>query len=79
MPNPFNSSTVIKYFIPLQIARAQIKISDANGQVVKTIALNSKGVGETTIAVGSLPAGNYFYTLWLDGKNTLTKTMVIAK
>jgi hypothetical protein len=68
-PNPTSSSTTIKYFIPGQILNALIKITNTNGQVIRSVNLSSKTNGQITIPTNDLMAGTYFYSLIVDGKN----------
>ncbi len=79
IPNPFSSNTVIRYYIPANTVNAQLVINDASGNVLKTIALNTKGNGQTTITAGTFSQGNYFYFLLIDGKKSATKQMIIAR
>lgn len=78
-PNPFNSNTIISYFIPPTTKNAQLIVSTANGQSLKTISLNSNGEGQAIIRGGELAAGNYFYTLVADGKRVDTKQMILTR
>jgi hypothetical protein len=78
-PNPFNNTTIIRYYIPSNINAAQIIITDANAHVLKNISLNSKGSGEIAIGAGTLPSGNYIYSLIVDGKKIDSKQMVLTK
>jgi DNA repair exonuclease SbcCD ATPase subunit len=78
-PNPFYSTTVIRYYIPSFITHASLVVTNASGQILKTIVLNERGSGQTTISAGTLAAGNYFYSLIIDGKTTATKQMVLTK
>jgi hypothetical protein len=73
-PNPFSSNTIIRYYIPSNANSAQIIVSDVSGHELKTISL-SKGVGQTAITAGTLAAGNYNYTLIVDGKKVDAKHM----
>lgn len=77
-PNPFNQNTTVKYFIPQQTNNALIKITNVNGVEVKSITLTQKGNGQINIEAGGLTAGIYFYSLYMDGKKTDTRQMVIA-
>ncbi len=76
-PNPFTSNTVIKYYLPATTKTAQLTITDCKGTTLKTIALSNKGNAQVTLSAGSLTAGNYFYSLIVDGKRTDTKQMQI--
>jgi trimeric autotransporter adhesin len=77
-PNPFNNTTVINYFIPDNEAAAKLVITDLRGATVKNIAL-TKGKGQLTIHSGTLPAGEYIYTLWLGERQIESKRMLIAR
>jgi hypothetical protein len=79
MPNPFNSNTIISYFIPAGATSSQLIISDAGGQIIKTFGISSQGEGLTTIYAGELASGIYFYTLIVNGNKIDTKKMVITK
>ena len=76
-PNPCNQSTIIKYTVPQQALNAVIKITNANGQEIKSISINQKGNGQVNIEAGSLTAGTYFYSLFADGKKIDTKQMTV--
>lgn len=78
-PNPFTHSTVINYYVPVKTNNAQLMISDASGGVLKTIVLSSKGNGQVTVTTDGFAAGNYFYTLIIDGKKAATRQMVLAR
>ena len=77
-PNPFNSNTVIQYYIPDNARHAQIRIIDVTGRVVKTFNA-PKGEGRINIGSGELAAGNYSYTLYVDNKTADTKQMLLLK
>ena len=55
-----------------------IKISNTNGQGIKSINLSAKNSGQITIQTNNLIAGTYFYSLIVDGKTIDTKKMVIT-
>lgn len=78
-PNPFSSNTIIKYFVPASVSTAQIIITDNKGATIKTINLTQKGNGQVTLSAVSLAAGNYFYSLIVDGKKADTKQMQLVK
>ncbi len=77
-PNPFNSNTVISYYVPDDAGHAQIAITDVSGRVIKTFNA-PKGDGIINIRSGELSAGNYNYTLIVDSKRVDTKKMVLLK
>lgn len=78
-PNPFNTSTVIRFNIPSGINQAQLVVYNANGTAVKSFAVNNSGMGQVTIDAGSLTSGQYKYSLLIDGKQVDSKSMVLTK
>ena len=78
-PNPFQNSTTIRYFIPEQVQTAEMRISDANGKIVKTVVIDARGQAQSNLQTDFLSAGNYFYTLVLDGQVLETKQMLLTK
>ncbi|MFN0276878.1 MAG: T9SS type A sorting domain-containing protein, partial [Chitinophagales bacterium] len=78
IPNPFTGKTNINYFVPLTSTSAQIKIANANGQSL-FLADVKLGSGVLEIEASQLAAGNYSYTLIVDGRVVDTKLMVIQK
>ncbi|TDW97192.1 T9SS type A sorting domain-containing protein [Dinghuibacter silviterrae] len=76
-PNPFITTTTIPYHIPEKSNIVQLSITDANGNVLKTVRIQSKGDGQEIIPAAGLAPGTYFYTLTIDGKIVGTKKMVL--
>lgn len=78
-PNPFNSSTKIKFSIPIS-EFVQIKIYDLLGKEIKTLLNEYKSLGtyELTFDANNLPSGVYFYTL-SAGNFTSTKKLILLK
>ncbi len=79
VPNPFNSSSSISYYIPSGFHNAQLMITDASGKILKTYAITQTGSGKQMISGGELANGMYQYSLLVDGKIIDTKKMVISK
>lgn len=79
IPNPFNNYTVIKYELPQQAKQAVINITAADGKIVKSVTLITKGNGQLNLQTSELAAGTYRYSLIVDGKLINTKTMVLMK
>ena len=75
IPNPFNQSTIINYFLPETIISAQINFYDQRGMLLKSIPLNEKGTGSIELQQRDLAAGTYSYQLVVDGKVIDTKKM----
>jgi trimeric autotransporter adhesin len=78
-PNPFYSSTIIGYYIPVNVSNAQIVVYDVNGQRLKMFNIADKGIGQLNISGGTLPSGTYMYSLFADGKKVDTKRLVLTK
>jgi hypothetical protein len=78
-PNPFNSATIIRYHLPQSAGSAKVVITDMSGKMIKSISLSSRGTGEVSLNGGTLAAGSYNYTLWVEGKQIDSKKMVISK
>ncbi|CAN5554715.1 hypothetical protein BH10BAC2_BH10BAC2_40850 [soil metagenome] len=78
-PNPFSSSTAIRYTIPASANKAQIIVTNSAGNTVKTFILAGKGAGNVTINANELSIGSYYYTLIVDGKKADSKKMVLIR
>jgi trimeric autotransporter adhesin len=78
-PNPVSGSTLIRYSIPSSIVSATLNITNAKGQVVKTLTLSNRGVGQVSLNTQALASGTYNYTLYVDGKQIDTKRLVVAR
>lgn len=76
-PNPFNSSTSIKYSIP-QNKTASIAVFDLNGKML--LQYNElRGNSQVTINGSTLQAGMYLYSLLVNGEEIITKKMILTK
>lgn len=78
-PNPFNQVTSIEYFIPENTANASLKVFDVNGKVIQDVAIAQTGAGVLELSANNLQSGQYFYSLYADGKLVSTKKMILAK
>ncbi len=78
VPNPFNGSSYISYYIPQGFHSAQLMVVDISGNVLKTYALANSGYGKRVISGSEMAAGMYQYSLLIDGKLIDTKKMVKA-
>lgn len=77
-PNPFNLTTVIKYYLPESISSAQIKIYDLQGEQVLNHDINSTGEGSLKIQASQLNPGVYIYSLVAVNGYSDSKQMVIT-
>ncbi|MEN0047678.1 MAG: tail fiber domain-containing protein [Bacteroidota bacterium] len=77
-PNPFNEKTNIQYFIPKETNTATLRITGANGRIIKEIPITATGEGQIELETSTLNIGNYFYSLLLDGQLFETKQMILS-
>ena len=63
-PNPFNSSTRIRYALPQQ-APVRLAVYDLQGRLVDVLVERDQPAGrhEVIFEAGALPSGGYFYRL----------------
>ena len=79
-PNPFDGSTVIRYFIPenMQI-EAYMVFYDSYGNEIKKVEVKETGAGKIEANAQNLAAGIYSYSLIVNGKVVDTKKMMKNK
>ncbi|WP_452226493.1 T9SS type A sorting domain-containing protein [Lacinutrix cladophorae] len=77
IPNPFQSTTTINYFIPNKYNTANIQVVSSLGQVVYDIPVTKFGDGSVTLTKNNLQSSVYFYTLYVDGEKIDTKRLVV--
>ncbi|CAM1344585.1 T9SS type A sorting domain-containing protein [Tenacibaculum amylolyticum] len=77
IPNPFNGTTSIKYYVPDTYEKAAIVFSNTSGQIIDTVHLKERGEKELYFNSASLPVGIYFYTLYVNNHKVATKKMII--
>jgi hypothetical protein len=78
-PNPFNQTTVIKYYLPSNAGNASISITDMNGKIVKNIPVTTKGSGQLALQAEMLTSGTYNYSLIINGRSLYTKKMIMIQ
>lgn len=78
-PNPFHQQTVIKYFIPAGAGNAYLQVTAADGSLLGKVDIRGSGAGQVTIQANAYPAGNYFYSLVVDGEVVGTRQMVLTR
>jgi len=76
VPNPFAEQTVISYFLPDDVKKAQMLFYNNIGKLINSFDLEQRGHGEINVFAGDLSSGIYTYTLVVDGKIFETKRMV---
>lgn len=75
IPNPFDQSTTIKYFVP-ENSEAQIIFYDEFGNKINELNVTERGMGQINISASNLAAGMYSYSLIVNGKLIDTKKMI---
>jgi len=78
IPNPFNGTTTISYYLSEKSKDAYINFYSSSGTLLKSIRL-TEGKGTVNLKASELAAGVYRYCLVMDGKVIDTKQMVQSK
>jgi hypothetical protein len=77
-PNPFSSSTKVKYTIPNGSFSAYLTILDSSGKIVSNKKLSHiPGTREKTIFADGMPPGVYYLSLFVDHIKTKTVKMIV--
>jgi hypothetical protein len=79
VPNPFDGSCYISYYIPSGMHNAELLITDISGHTLKSYSLATSGYGKQTIYGSELISRMYRYSLVIDGKLIDTKKMVVVR
>gem|GEM_PF-1389235 len=77
IPNPFQASTTIPYFIPVAAGKAEIRIMDLEGRVRERFPLAQDGAGSVVFQHQGWAPGTYFYGLFLQGKPVQVREMLL--
>ena len=77
-PNPASNVAVLNYSISLPDIEAKIIVHDLLGTMTRDYPLNQF---EKTLKIDTqdFKEGIYFYTLYTDGENKVTKKLIIKK
>ena len=78
-PNPFDNSTIIRYFISENSIQPKIIFQDETGATINETAITQKGLGSIQVNAATLNGGIYTYSLQVDGKIIDSKKMLKAK
>ncbi|MEO5571230.1 MAG: tail fiber domain-containing protein [Bacteroidia bacterium] len=79
IPNPFNRSTEIRYFIPENAINPKIIFQDDTGRTINETAIREKGQASIELNAVSLNSGIYTYSLQINGKIIDSKKMLKSK
>lgn len=78
-PNPYQTTTEIKFFIPRGLSNVQIEVRDVKGVLLQTFQIDDAGYGQINIDGTRLSAGSYLYFLSVDGEAVDSKVMILNK
>ncbi len=78
-PNPFRGTSIIRYNIPASAKSAHLNITGPDGKLVKSFTLTKFGQGQITIDGSTFSAGTFSYSLYVNGKLSDSKRMVLTK
>lgn len=76
VPNPFTDQTVISFFIPPSVKKAQLTIYDHSGNSVKSFNLTQRGEGSVSFNASNFGHGLYTYSIVVDGIVSESKKMI---
>jgi len=83
-PNPFNPSTMIRYYLPERM-RVRLEVYDVAGRLVARLVDGEQGQGEKTVrwnglgAHGASVSSGVFYCRLQAGKDVVSRTMVLLR
>ena len=78
-PNPFSSSTIIYYYLPVSTGNSYIKVFDANGKLINSYKLTNTGYAHLEVKAGDIAQGTFTYILEVNNKQVDSKKMILAK
>lgn len=78
VPNPFNNTTEIGYYVPDNILNTEIQISDITGKKIVSYCIKP-GQGVIEIDASHFTNGIYIYKLIVNGAVIENKKMVVIK
>ncbi|MEO7960710.1 MAG: tail fiber domain-containing protein, partial [Ginsengibacter sp.] len=78
-PNPLDKMTTIRYSLPQNSKSASLLVRDMNGKAIRQVQLGNSLQGNVNFDATGLAAGNYTYSILVDGKLASTKIMTVAK
>jgi trimeric autotransporter adhesin len=78
-PNPTQGTVLIHYYVPQNSRTANLVFTDIKGAILKSLTISTKGAGQLTINTVAWAAGTYTYTLYINGTQTDSKKLVVAR
>jgi hypothetical protein len=77
VPNPVSGYTVITSSLPSSVTIAEIRVTDITGKMLRTVSLSNNGNGQIDLDVSDFKAGNYYYSLWVNGSLVVTRQLTV--
>ncbi len=77
IPNPFESETIIQYFVPHNVSSAKIIFSNSQGRLLYSYTINDSGHGELQVKMNQFIPGTYIYSLYLDEGIVASRKMIV--
>jgi Chaperone of endosialidase/Secretion system C-terminal sorting domain len=77
-PNPFTSTTTIRYTLPADVRNATLAIFDMSGRLQQQYN-NLNGSSQVLVNGGSLQPGMYTYALLVKGQEVMSKKMILTR
>lgn len=78
-PNPFSSSSEIRFYLPEGASQASLFVYDMQGSQIKRFDITERGETGVFINGNELDAGMYIYSLIVDGREIDAKRMVLTR
>jgi Chaperone of endosialidase len=78
-PNPFSQSTTIQYSLPDSYSSASLVLTSSNGVTMRNYTLKGRARGSVVLNANELSAGNYTYSLIVDGVVISSKNLMLTK
>jgi hypothetical protein len=79
IPNPFNQTTSIEFYMPSTVQKAVFYVYDLQGKQIKSMTLAERGNGIVIIQGSELLPGIYYYSLIADGMEIGTEKMILTE
>ena len=79
VPNPFNESTEIAFYLPQSVTTAMLCVYDMNGRQLSQNIITQRGNASFVVNGSQYGAGMYLYSLIADNKIVDTKRMILTK
>jgi hypothetical protein len=76
-PNPFDTNTEIKFYIPTGASAAMIVVFDMTGRDVLKFNVTDREHSSIIINANQLQSGMYLYTLIVDGLEISSHKMIL--